>query len=438
MVYVWTYECKVWEDLQKRLSKVIKLKRKSIYAARDITGLFVGLLLLGSFLGAASASAKTVEIVYWDEEHLENQRILDVATKQFMQKNPDIKVKRHHYSTEDLRMQFQTATMGGGGPDLVLAPNDFSGVFGVMGTIQTVQKWGKMERFHDVLITAISDEHGNAWGIPITRGNHLVLFVNRKLMPKAPATLEELIAETKQGMQKGKFSYGLVFHMREPYWFVPFLGAYGSKPLVSKKPNLKTPAMEKALALIHSLKFKHRIMPESCDYSCAETLFLENKAPAIINGDWAIGKYNKALGKDLIISPLPVLKATGRAMTPMSSGKYFMLNRKLKGEKLAAAKKLLEFFVSKQTQIFLAMEAKRLPVLKSLAKDKMLTGEPLIVASEAAIKNSYPMPNEVQMRVVWDAIRPQLQNVLAGRGTFKQAAAIMQKDAEEKIANMMR
>jgi hypothetical protein len=40
------------------------------------------------------------------------------------------------------------------------------------------------------------------------------------------------------------------------------------------------------------------------------------------------------------------------------------------------------------------------------------------------------------MRVVWDAIRPQLQAVMAGRAEPKLAAEVMQKDAETKIREM--
>jgi hypothetical protein len=42
----------------------------------------------------------------------------------------------------------------------------------------------------------------------------------------------------------------------------------------------------------------------------------------------------------------------------------------------------------------------------------------------------------VEMRAVWDAIRPQLQAVMAGRGAPAEAAAIMQRDALTKIREM--
>ena len=46
------------------------------------------------------------------------------------------------------------------------------------------------------------------------------------------------------------------------------------------------------------------------------------------------------------------------------------------------------------------------------------------------------MPLDVELRVVWDAIRPQLQDVMAGKTEAKIAAATMQKDAETKIKEM--
>jgi arabinogalactan oligomer/maltooligosaccharide transport system substrate-binding protein len=385
---------------------------------------------------AGLAHAAPVELVVWEHEFPEVQATLDKVLKDFEAAHQNIKIKRAHYKTEDLRSQFQTAAMGGGGADLVLAPNDFAGPFSVMGIIQPVKAWGNLARFDETVVKAVTDAKGEVWGLPVSRGNHLMLFVNGKTLKAAPSTVEEMVKLAREQTDAGKSRYGLAYNLNEPFWFVSFLGAYGEQPLVGGKPQLAGKGMEGALALVKDLKFKDKVVPQDCDYACAETLFVEGKTPMLINGDWALQKYQDTLGKDLVIAPLPKLEATGKHMAPMVSGKYFFFNAKLKGDKLEAAKKLAEYFVSEPVQEHLTKETKRLPSLRSLAQSAVITGDPVLKATSDALAHGQPMPMEVEMRAVWDAMRPQLQAVMAGRAEPHGAAAVMQKDAETKIMEM--
>lgn len=392
-------------------------------------------VLTTGLLSASVAQAAT-EITFWEHEYEDVQKGLDKVIVGFEAANPGIKIKRAHYKTEDLRTQFQTAAMGGGGGDLVLAPNDFAGPFSVMNIIAPVGDWGKLERFNGNVVKAVTDAKGKIWGIPVSRGNHLILFVNKKIVPVAPATVEDLVklAREKSAPEKGQF--GFAYNLNEPFWFVTFLGAYGESPLVQGQPKLDGKGMVDALALVKDFKFKDKIVPPDCDYTCAETLFVDGKVGMTINGDWSVQKYKDALKGDLIIAPLPKLAATGKFMAPMISGKYLFFNAKVKGEKDAAAKKFAEYLVSKPVQEQLTKETQRLPAIKELDGSAVIAADPTLKATDDAMANGQPMPMEAEMRVVWDAIRPQLQAVMAGRAEPKVAAGVMQKDAETKIKEM--
>src|SRR5690606_20016530 len=137
-----------------------------------------------------------------------------------------------------------------------------------------------------------------------------ILFVNKKLVPKAPTTIAELETAAAKITDAKKKSFGFAFNILEPFWIVPFLGGHGEMPLVDRKPNLNNDGMVKTLDLLKSFKFDKKIVPGDCDYSCAETLFLEGKAAMSINGDWAIEKYSKEMKDDLIIAPLPKIGET--------------------------------------------------------------------------------------------------------------------------------
>lgn len=263
-----------------------------------------------------------------------------------------------------------------------------------------------------------------------------MLFVNKKIVPQAPETVEDLVKVAKEHTDATAGRYGFAYNLNEPFWFVAFLGAYGEQPLVKAQPKLDSQGMVDALALVHDMKFKDKIVPQDCDYSCAETLFVDGKAAMTINGDWAVQKFSQTLKQDLIIAPLPKLAQTGKYMAPMVSGKYLFLNAKLKGEKLDAAKKLADYLTSRPVQEQLVKATGRLPALKELDGSAVIAADPLLAATDVAMAHGQPMPMEVEMRVVWDAIRPQLQAVMSNKAEPKAAAAIMQQDAVTKIKEM--
>lgn len=376
------------------------------------------------------------QLTLWEHERDEDQKVLDELITTFQKNNAGITIKRSHYNTEDLRTQFQTAAIGGGGADMLIAPNDFAGVFSIMGIIKSVNDIIDLSKFSSTVVDAVKDEKGLVWGIPISKGNHLMLLINKSLVKNPPKTLEELINIAKKITDHQKKIYGFAYHLTEPFWFVPFYSAFGQRPLVGEKPNLNTKEMLKALSFVKDLKFKHQITPSDCDYNCADTLFVEGRAAMIINGDWSIQRYEKALKNNLLILPLPLLQQTGKYMEPMVSGKYIYLNKKSIVKKLTAIKKFVEYLVSDEVQKIFVVKSKRIPSLKKGKAVSVLQKDTNLQAMLKALEHGQPMPMAVQMRAVWDAMRPQLQEVMAGRTDPKKAADIMQKDAERKIKNI--
>src|SRR5262249_26139191 len=109
-----------------------------------------------AFAGPAHKASAATELTFWEQEFDEVQKSLDHVIDAFQKANPDVKIKRSHYKNEDLRTQYQTAAMGGGGGDMVLAPNDFAGPFSVMNIIQPVNDWAKLDRFTEAGVKAVT------------------------------------------------------------------------------------------------------------------------------------------------------------------------------------------------------------------------------------------------------------------------------------------
>ena len=384
---------------------------------------------------AKSAAGPTTTLVLWEQD-ADIKDTFAAVIKTFETANPGIKIKSSNYANEDLRTQFQTAAIAGGGPDMVWGPTDIAGPFSIAGIIQPVGSWIKPGDFSALALQAVTDGSGVIWGVPVSTGNHLMLLSNKKLVAEPPKTLEALVAVAKSQSDPAANKYGFAYNLNEPFWFVTFLGGHGERVLSGTAPTLSTPAMSSALSLVKKLKFDDKIVPPDCDYDCADTLFKEGNVGMIINGDWSLPVYQKALGDDLVISPLPQIEATGKYMSPMVSGKCLFVNKKVKGARLDAVKKFVLHMVSTETQRQMVKRTKRLPSLKALQDSAVVNADPLLAASARALVHGQPMPMAVELRVVWDAIRPQLQEVMAGRADPGTVGAAMQKNAETKIKEM--
>ena len=99
--------------------------------------------------------------------------------------NAGIEIVRTHYQTEDLRQQFQAASLAGVPPDLLLGPSDTAGLYAVSGFIAPLDGVFDFSKFNGPVVEAITLD-GHVWGLPVSNGNHLMMFYNKKLSKTAP------------------------------------------------------------------------------------------------------------------------------------------------------------------------------------------------------------------------------------------------------------
>ncbi|MGC9082690.1 MAG: sugar ABC transporter substrate-binding protein [Anaerolineae bacterium] len=377
-----------------------------------------------------------VSLSFWEQEGEEVDVFLDQLIAEFEAANPDVDVERTHYENEALRDQFQTAALAEAAPEVVRVPNDFAGPFSALDIIAPIDQLFDQvfldQFFPGSLQPAIVK--GTLWGVPDNYGNHLMLLYNKDLIPEPPATFEELIQKAKE-LTQGDIQ-GFAYNLNEPFWGAGFYGAFGGWPLdENDKPQFNNEAFINYLKFVKSLK-DEGVVPQECDYNCADTLFKEGKAAMIINGDWSLGSYVEALGDKLGVAPVPPIN--GNPYTEMTSGKYFMVYKGVLDDpaKKDAVVRFITFMTSADVQKRWLDQFKRLPSNKEVAKDPAITSDPILSGSMAALANGRGMPAAPEMRCAWDAWRPNLEGVMAGTITPEEAAAAAQKAADDCVATL--
>jgi arabinogalactan oligomer/maltooligosaccharide transport system substrate-binding protein len=78
----------------------------------------------------------------------------------------------------------------------------------------------------------------------------------------------------------------------------------------------------------------------------------------------------------------------------------------------------------------------RLPGLKAALDDPLITNSSILKGSADQMVVGVPMPTVSEMRCNWDAMKPEMQAVLADTKSPEDAAAAMQAAAETCVESL--
>ena len=379
-------------------------------------------------------------ITIWYEG--ESPTVLDEIKAGFEIMNPDISVTL--VQKPDLFNKFIAAASSGGGPDLVLGPQDFIISFADLGLIQAIDNQFNPDDFVEQTVAGAL-WNGHYWGVPNIYGNHLMLYYNKALLATAPLDTTEMINVAKSLTGSGQ--YGLVYHIDEPFWLIPWLTGFSGwvfdESIDPPFPTLNTPEMVDALQFTYDLRYVHGIVPDGADdMDYGYNLFWDGKAAMMINGDWTLDAYRDHFGEaNLGVALIPQVVETGQWPQPLVSGGYYSINTNSHGAALAASKLFIQYAISKPAQLLWPAETGygvKLPALLEAFNDPVVQADPILKASADQASIGRLMPTSPSMNCVWNAIFDPLQLLWDDLVTPQAAADAMQADAEQCYTEITR
>ncbi|HML40159.1 MAG TPA: extracellular solute-binding protein [Bellilinea sp.] len=381
-----------------------------------------------------------ITITLWTKEGETDGALqyVQALTAAYTEQHSNVTFEVVNKEVETLREDFQTSSLAGAAPDLLWTVSDHLGPFTAADLIQPVADKFDLSQFVQSATDAVTSPDGQVWGVPISNGNHVMLIYNKSLLPEPPKNTDELISMGKDFMSSHPDEYALVYNQTEPFFMIAWLGGYGGKVFADDgvTPTLDTPEMVKALQFLHDIKYVDGLVPAESDYDGADSLFKEGKAAMIINGDWSLGAYKEALGDNLGVAPIPMVSETGKYPAPYTSGVFFMLPKDLSGDKLTVVKDFINFVTSKDQQIDMVKKLSRLPANKEALNDAVITNDPILSGSALQMSYGTPMPTVVEMRCVWDSLKPEMQAVFADTESAQDAATKAQSAATTCISQL--
>lgn len=395
---------------------------------RTLLALIVGLLLVG-------CSRNERRIMVWTSLRPLERQVLAAQLAKFAERYPGWQFGQLYYNPEECRTNFIISALGGSGPALLHGASDNIGPLVALGVIQPIEPFvtqAFLDSFLTSPIPANTWYQGHLYQVADRLGNHLCLVYNKALLAQPPKTMNELVqfgrefAKDENGDGKPD-RYALAWNYTEPFFVIPFIGGYGGWIMDERnQPTLDTPAVVKAGRLIYELVHVHRIIPPECDYEIANALFKDGLAAMIINGPWSWGTYVEA-GIDIGLARIPLIDETGLWPTPMVSPLGYSLNANLQGERLRVAVELLRFLTSTEVELEFSKVASTMPSRIDACQHPVVRTNELLQRSMDQLTVGRPMPVVVELRMIWDAMRPSYQGLFSGAVSPERAANDMQQ-----------
>jgi arabinogalactan oligomer/maltooligosaccharide transport system substrate-binding protein len=322
----------------------------------------------------------------------------------------------------------ELASAGGTGPDLVWADWATAVALSATGLLRPVDGLFDLRGFEGAALGAVRTGRWT-WAVPVSAGGMLMLFSNRDLVPAPPGDTDELLAVCRKLAAEGR--RGLVWNQADPLWLVPWLhGFKGILVNARGAPTLATPQMEATLAFLSELREGNGAPVDSYQ---AGSLFAAGEAGMIVDGDWSMDGYRKALGPRLAVTRLPKVSATGQWPRPYLSGTCLMIPSWASGDRLTAARLFVGYAVSRGKQLDIPGSLAQLPVRREALEEPSFRADPVLSGAARQMQIGVPFPGAPWMGCVWRAVKAEMRDTFEGSATPREAAAAMQRDAESCI-----
>jgi arabinogalactan oligomer/maltooligosaccharide transport system substrate-binding protein len=343
------------------------------------------------------------------EEKALNQ-LLDQAKKD----NPDAKITVLAVPFDQVFNKWETETAAGGGPDMLVAPNDSLGKEVRAGLLKPLdeQLKGKLDNVAPLAIQGMTVD-GKLYAIP-QLFKAVALYYNMDKVKSPPKTTDELMAAVKAGNK--------VVLNESAYHNFGFFGAFGGK-LLDDSGKCVADQGGFVDALQYLIDLKAAGADFESDGSKQDTLFRSGQADMTINGPWVLGDYKGDLKDKLGVAPMPA-GSKGKA-TPLTGVDGFYVNANTKNVEGAVALGL--YLTSPTGQKVYADVAGDVPVRTDVS-----VSDPLVKAFADASATGFPRPQVKEMDAFWDPFGDAVTKSIEGKADPKAAVTQACSDMNKK------
>lgn len=351
----------------------------------------------------------------------------------FMQRHPDIDVRLHRVSddaTQRHQLFVQWLNARAGDPDVLELDVVWTSEFAAAGWLLPLKDPSiDTTAFFPGTVRACRWA-GDLYALPWYADVGL-LYRRTDLVPREPASLEELAAFAQRGIAGGRVPFGIAW-MGARYEglitvFVEYLGGFGGE-IMDDSMNVRVDAPEavRALTFMRDQITRWKIAPNDVlTWHEEETRFAFQNGRAVFMRNWpyayssmADSTQSRVAGK-YAVSPMPA--APGGRPTAALGGAQLAINRWTEHPDAAFA--LVTFITAPEQQLERAVTIGEFPTRRAVYDDPSLRAALAIPADDArrAVESATPRPVTPLYTQLSEILQIELHRALAGQITPEAA-----------------
>ncbi len=359
----------------------------------------------------------------------------------FMQQNPNITVNWVN-QTSPSPSTLQPAALAGTAPNIIIGTSDFEGssLYYYNFTLN-LAKYLNSSAFSIYSPTALSDVTYNGtdiYAFPINI-NGVAMIYNKKLIPTAPLTTDQMIQMAKNitVISGGRYTTSGIIagdQSDSGYRFVAWQAGFGGRLFASNgSPTINTGATEAAMMFLNNLTTVNQVTPAGMTTQATWiSLFETGKVGIVFDGPWDITEYVSALGADNVgVAPMPTVSQTGLRPLPfLGSIAVSVLNEKSSSAtpaQINASIKFAQYLASNESQIKFWNSAGDFPATTGGLQYVMSLNVSWANGfAEQFLRYSQQFFNTPQMAYYWTPFGTYYGGFISGSSTAAQAASSIQ------------
>lgn len=375
----------------------------------------IGLALVLAVSGPSAARAAPLRL--WHAYCGGEERALESSVKLF-ERQSGRKVELLSLPFDAFASKLMAAISHGAGPDVFIFAHERVRQFSRMGLLASVDEEIDRRAYFQNALDALEVD-GRLYGYPLSL-KCLALYVNTKLVSRAPATTDEMRILLERLNSAGDNRFGLAYESGNFYFHAPLLFGFGGRLFdEGGRAIFDTPEMARSLAFVKELQDR-RLIPEEASGGLVKSLFGDGRAAMVVSGPWFAGEIPKSV--DYSVFPLPDVSETGLPMRPFMGVEAALVSSK-SGD-LEGARGLARFLSTGEASVVRAVVGGQVPADVAAYRDPRVRRDRLVSSLRAAAKNAVPMPNTLEMARVWEPMKLALQAALKGGVLPAQAGAL--------------
>ena len=401
------------------------------------------LLSFHAYAGEAkkSLSADTVNInlKYLSGMQKEDAEIADGLLNEFAEKYPAIKIIRKMPLSDSENAEENTSISDA---DIVFSDQITALEYALSGKVVSASiALGDdfLKKFHPAALQT-GKFNRIQYMVPAYFGGGLFLVINKTLVPQAPDTWEELMAEGTKLKSEGRIEYILGAEFSEPMITLPFLSCFGASFVdepssTEASPQLNSPGAREWCKFISALVDNGSANAEISTHRAAK-MFSEGKIPFLF--------YCRVFDSDFSIQPdgdiayAPIPPVNGKNPSPMCFGAGYMITSlgAADAKKMEAIKTFIDFMTCKDSQLRMIGKSMLLPANLSALDDEKIMKNEKLRAERIQLDSSFSLAMTERTETIYQAVRAITARMFAGEISPDDAAGKMQQRAENNIKKM--